>query len=123
MVKTSFDMESVIGYVLLTGVLLSITLTLAGLIWNWIGTGDLGLDYPLSGMNFFQFLLTNLHQLVSSDVRPRLLVNLGIAVLLFTPYLRVFVSIIFFALVERNWKYTLFTCFVFSVLTYSLFLR
>ena len=30
---------------------------------------------------------------------------------------------VFFALVERNWKYTLFTTFVFAVLTYSLFLR
>ena len=30
---------------------------------------------------------------------------------------------LYFAVVERNAKYTLFTGFVFSVLTYSLFLR
>jgi uncharacterized membrane protein len=42
---------------------------------------------------------------------------------MFTPYLRVAASAVYFALVERNLKYTLFTLFVFAVLTYSLFLR
>ena len=40
-----------------------------------------------------------------------------------TPYVRVLVSILYFAFSERNWKYALFTGFVFSVLTFSLFLR
>jgi len=41
---------------------------------------------------------------------------------LLTPYVRVLASMIFF-LVERNWKYSVFTFFVFAVLTYSLFLQ
>jgi uncharacterized membrane protein len=39
-----------------------------------------------------------------------------------TPYIRVLASLLYFAFVERNRKYTVFTGFVFAVLTYSLFL-
>jgi uncharacterized membrane protein len=56
-------------------------------------------------------------------VRPRLLISLGIVALLLTPYLRVLASMLFFAVVEHNWKYTAFTAFVLIVLTYSLVLR
>ena len=44
-------------------------------------------------------------------------ISLGIAALLLTPYLRVLVSSGYFAFVERDLKYTLFTTFVFAVLT------
>jgi uncharacterized membrane protein len=50
-------------------------------------------------------------------------ISLGVATLLLTPYLRVLASIGYFAFVERDLKYTLFTTFVFAVLTYSLLLR
>ena len=43
--------------------------------------------------------------------------------LLLTPYVRVLASMLYFALVERNLKYSVFTAFVLLVLTYSLFLR
>jgi len=43
--------------------------------------------------------------------------------LLLTPYARVLASMLYFALVERNRKYTAFTTFVLLTLTYSLFLR
>ena len=58
-----------------------------------------------------------------NQLSPRLLVILGVAVLLFTPFLRVLASVVFFAAVERNWKYTVFTSFVLIVLTYSLLMR
>jgi uncharacterized membrane protein len=118
-----FDVEIVVGYILLVGVLASMVLVTAGLIWRWITTGRLGLDYPLGGMNLFQFVLADVHQVAADAVRPRVLVNLGIAVLMLTPYARVLASMLYFAFVERNGKYTLFTGFVFSVLTYSLFLQ
>jgi hypothetical protein len=35
----------------------------------------------------------------------------------------VLVSVFFFAFVEKNLKYTLFTAFVFAVLTYTLFMQ
>jgi uncharacterized membrane protein len=53
---------------------------------------------------------------------PHLLTNLGIATLVFTPYVRALASMFYFVFVERNRTYTLFTGFVLTVLTYSLFL-
>jgi uncharacterized membrane protein len=117
------DMESLVGSILLGGVLLSTGLLIAGLVWHWAATHHLGLEYALMGVNFFQFLLADIRQAASGALRPRVLVSLGLAVLMVTPYLRVLASILYFAFVERNWKYTLFTGFVFTVLTYSLFLR
>jgi hypothetical protein len=36
---------------------------------------------------------------------------------------RVLASMLYFLLAARNWKYTVFTAFVLTILTYSLFLR
>ena len=118
-----FDMEILIGYILLVGVLLSMALLVIGLAWHWAKTGHLRLEYPIMGMNLFEFVQLSLRQIVSGTIHPRLMVNLGIAVVMFTPYVRVLASMLYFALAERNRKYTLFTAFVLSVLTYSLFLR
>ncbi len=117
------DIEILVGSLLLGGVLLSISLILIGLSWHWVRTGNLELDYTIAEMNLFQFVITDVRLLVSDTVRPRLFINLGIAVLMLTPYVRVLVSMFYFAFVEQNWTYSLFTGFVLSVLTYSLFLR
>jgi uncharacterized membrane protein len=74
-------------------------------------------------MNFFEFILSTLRQVSSHAIRPRFILNMGIGILMLTPFVRVLASLFYFALKERNWKYTLFTGFVFCVLTYSLFLR
>ncbi len=118
-----FDMEILVGYILQIGVLLSMTLIAIGVVWRWMSTGVLGLDYTIAGMNFFEFVGSDLQQVIMGAFRPPLLVNLGIAVLMLTPFVRVFASMLYFALAARNWKYTFFTAFVFVVLTYSLFLR
>jgi uncharacterized membrane protein len=118
-----FNMEIAIGYILQIGVLLSVLLIALGVAWRWLSTGILGMDYSISGMNFFEFVLNDIRLMLQGALRPRLLVNLGMATLMLTPYVRVLASMLFFAFVERNRKYTLFTAFVFIVLTYSLFLR
>jgi uncharacterized membrane protein len=104
-------------------VLLSMALIIAGLIWQWAVTGHLAFNYTISGMNLFRFVLTDVRQLATHAFSARLLVNLGIVALLLTPYVRVLASMIYFILMEHNWKYAAFTGFVLSVLTYSLFLR
>jgi uncharacterized membrane protein len=118
-----FDMEILVGYILLAGVLLSVALLSAGLVWHWARWGNLRFEHSIVGMNFFEFILTTLRQTASHAVRPRLVLNMGIGVLMLTPFVRVLASVFYFAFVERNRKYTLFTGFVFCVLTYSLFLR
>jgi uncharacterized membrane protein len=121
--RAGFDIEALVGYILLFGVLSSITLIVAGLAWHLARTGELGIQYGISGMNFFQFLVQDLRQLFTQPVRPRYLVSLGIALLMLTPFVRVLASMVYFLVAERNWKYTAFTAFVLAVLTYSLFLR
>ncbi len=116
-------MELLVGYILQVGVLLSMVLIAIGVVWRWFNTGSLGFDYTISGMNFFEFVLTDLQQMLAGTFRPRLFANLGIATLMLTPYVRVLASMLYFGLVQHNRKYTVFTAFVFAVLTYSLFLR
>ncbi len=118
-----FEMDTLIGYILLYGVLISLALVTASLIWKGLATGQVGFDYELAGMNLFEFATAEIRATLSGQLRPRLLLNLGIAVLMLTPFLRVVASLIFFAAVAKNWKYVLFTSFVLVVLTYSLFLR
>jgi len=116
-----FDMEVLVSYILLAGVLLSVLLIVLGVLWRWQVTGRLGLDYSIAGMNVFAFTIEELRLAIEGAFRPRLLVSLGIATLMLTPYVRVLVSMLYFALAERNWKYTVFTGIVFCVLTYSIF--
>ena len=118
-----FDMEILIGYILLIGVLLSVALLAIGFIWRWERSGNLRFQHTIVGMNFFEFVTTSLRQMASRELRPRVMLNMGIAVLMLTPFVRVLASVFYFGLVQRNWKYTVFTGFVLAVLTYSLFLR
>jgi uncharacterized membrane protein len=107
----------------LTGILLSVALLAVGFVWRWLRVGNLRFEHSIVGMNFFEFISSALRQMASRAFRPRLFLNMGIAVLMLTPFVRVLASVFYFAFVEHNWKYTLFTAFVLTVLTYSLFLR
>jgi len=113
-------MNAVVGYTLLGGVILSVSLIAIGLAWHWVLYGDWRFTYDLPPTTVGGFVIADVEQLASRATRPRLLVNLGIAVLMLTPYVRVAASVISFAL-ERNWKYVAFTAFVLVTLTYRLF--
>jgi uncharacterized membrane protein len=117
------DMETLVGDILLGGVMLSMLLTVTGMVWHWVTTGHLQVEYSLVGVNLIQFMLTDVQGLTSGSIRPQLLISAGIAVLMLTPYVRVLASMAYFALAGRNWKYTLFTGLVLSILTYTLLLR
>lgn len=119
--RARVDVEAVVGYTLMAGVLTSLVLVAVGLAWHWIVRGTLQFDYTLPGTNVADFLRADVEQAALAPARPRLLVNWGIAVLLLTPYVRVLASMIYFALVDRDWKYTVFTAFVLGTLTYSIF--
>jgi uncharacterized membrane protein len=117
------EMDVLVGYILLVGVLLSMALIIAGLLWKYIQTGGVRLEYELAGMNLFQFVVSEIHLAALGQIRPRLLINMGIVVLMLTPFFRVLASVVYFLVVLKNWKYTVFTLFVLLVLTGSLFLR
>ncbi len=117
------EMDVLVGYILLGGVLLSMLLIVIGLVWKYIESGGVRLDYELAGMNLFQFVISEVHIAVLGEIRPRLLINMGIVVLMLTPFFRVLASMVYFFVVLKNWKYTVFTLFVLLVLTGSLFLR
>jgi uncharacterized membrane protein len=121
--KREFDMDAVVGYILLIGVLLSLALVTAALIWRWIGTGTVAFHYKIAGMNLFQLILHEVAMGARGMLRPRLLMSLGIAMLMLTPYIRVLASMVYFMAALKNWKYSIFTAVVLLTLTYSLFLR
>jgi uncharacterized membrane protein len=118
--KPRFDIETVVGLTLQTGVLVSLALIAAGLVWHRLIWGTWQFDYTLPATSVGGFLVADVEQASGAPARPRLLVNLGIAVLLLTPYVRVLASMLYFMVVERNLKYSLFTAFVLAMLTYSL---
>ncbi|HKU23807.1 MAG TPA: DUF1634 domain-containing protein [Terriglobales bacterium] len=117
------EMDVLVGYILLGGVLLSMLLIIIGLVWKYVQSGGIHLDYELAGMNLFQFVVSEVHIAILGEIRPRLLINMGIVVLMLTPFFRVLASMVYFLVVLKNWKYTVFTSFVLLVLTGSLFLR
>lgn len=121
--RKHFNMDVLVGYVLAGGVITSMVLIAVGLIWHWAMTGSLGLEYTVGGMNFFRFIVSDVATVIRTGFGPRRMINLGSAVLMLTPFVRVASSMAYFAIVERNWKCTIFTGFVLTVLTYSLFLR
>lgn len=121
--RAAHGMELLVGYILLGGVLTSAIVMSAGLAWHWATSGRVEMKSPMAGMDLAQVFATFFQQAASGALQPRLLIHLGLAVLLLTPYLRVGVSALYFAVVERNVKYTVFTGFVFAVLTYSLFIH
>jgi len=116
-------MELLVGYILSGGVLLSVLSLVIGITWRWIASGSPSLDYSIAGMNLVGFCLQGFRQAAQGHWDPKLFINLGIALLLLTPYVRVAASVVYFAFIERNLKYTVFTAIVWSVLTYSLLLR
>ncbi len=121
--KLEIDMDLLVGYILLIGVLVSLVLVMAALIWKWRETGHVEFDYRLSGMSFFQLMVEEFRLAAHGALRPRLLLSLGIIALMLTPFIRVLVSMVYFMAALKNWKYSLFTAFVLATLTYSLFLR
>jgi|KBSSwiStaDraftv2_1062776.scaffolds.fasta_scaffold977008_2 uncharacterized membrane protein len=121
--RTSFDMDTLVGTVLSTGVIASVALLSIGIVWQWIAIGKLGLDYTLPRINVVRFISGEVLGMLHEGFGPTRFVNLGIIVLMLTPYLRVLLSMFYFILVARNYKYATITAFVCTVLTFTLFLR
>ena len=122
--KNESRLESVISYVLIAGVIISLTLEVIGLALYLHTYHTSAISYAsafkIQGHDFFSFLWglpTGSHGGAAIS-----LMVAGIAVLLLTPYLRVLLSVLFFG-AERNYKFVFITLFVLIVLTVSLTLH
>lgn len=119
------NLENAISYLLISGVLLSLILLFIGMVLLWRKQGGLAVSQDPSvfvqGHDFFSFIY---HEVTGGGVKglPLQLITLGVLVLLLTPYVRVILSVVFFAR-DRNLKYVLITIFVLIILTISLTLH
>jgi len=118
-------LESIISYLLIAGVVISMMLEIAGLVLFAIEFHNLQVSQAaaafINGNNFFIFLATQVTNFNSGELSLRLM-TIGILVLILTPYIRAITSVIYFAW-EKNTKYVFITLFVLVVLTASLMWR
>jgi uncharacterized membrane protein len=117
--------ERAVSYVLITGVITSLIIEVVGIVSFYAVYGQLNILESkgafLHGNNFFSFL-SDLIQGKYPQKGPLLMMSLGIAILILTPYVRVVMSVLYFTR-ERNIKYALITLFVLILLTMSLTLQ
>jgi hypothetical protein len=70
-----------------------VTLILAGIIWHWAVAGTPSLEYGLPETNVGAFFLADLREVAVRGMGPRRLIDLGLGVLMLTPYIRVLASL------------------------------
>ncbi len=120
--RSESKLEGAIGYLLITGVVISLILEVLGITLLYHAHGRLSFSESKSmfihGTSYFNFFSGLLHGGVQGGIELYLM-TLGIAILVLTPYIRVVMSVLYFAW-ERNIKYTLITFFVLILLTLSL---
>jgi uncharacterized membrane protein len=118
-------LETAISYLLILGVVISLFLEVIGLILFVHSYSNLNILENsvafIRGENFFSFVFT-LFQWENMQNSALLFMTLGLVVLILTPYIRVIMSVIYFAW-KKNSKYVLMTLFVLITLTVSLALH
>ncbi len=115
-------LEEAISYILMGGVMLSLVVEVAGLLFYYRESGGFGQpfesEWKVSGEGFFTYAL-GLVSSIRSGLGPIKVMGLGIVLLMLTPFIRVAASVAFFGL-GRDYKYLMITLFVLIVLTLSL---
>jgi len=119
-------LETIISYLLIAGVIISLCLELTGMVLFYRLYHNLSITLEnkslfIQEQNFFTFLYDTVKRegMQNSAV---LFITLGMAVLILTPYVRVITAFIYFAW-KRDFKYVLITVFVLLVITISLTVR
>ena len=116
----TFDMEPLISLILKGGMALSVILILSGMALNWISGANNDFGPNLHAKSILVLIWEDLALSSMPEFWPRLLIHLAFSVLLLTPCIRVFVSMLYFAFLENNWKYVIFTSIVLIILTITL---
>ena len=115
----TFDREPFISLTLRVGLLISLACILGGAGWQAV-IGSLQDLTHIQGTNVVGLLLTEFAQGIS--LTPNMFIHLGIAALLLTPYVRILASCWYFAMIEHDRRYALFTGVISAMLTYLLFM-
>jgi uncharacterized membrane protein len=114
--------EKTISYLLLVGVAISLILETIGMILFHHSYGYSSVSEEremfIHGRNFFKFVV-NLFEGRYVGKEAMLLMSFGMVALILTPYVRVAMSVFYFAW-EKNIKYVVITSFVLALLTISL---
>ena len=117
-------LENAISYVLIAGVLISLLLEIAGVVLFIKSYGQMAISQEQSvfiqGHDFFSFIYNEFSQ--HTRALSVMLMTAGVIVLILTPYIRVILSVLFFAR-RKNIKYVVITLFVLAILTISLILH
>ena len=118
-------LESIIGYLLIIGVVTSVVLEVIGIALFYSDYGNTLVSqnqlFFIRGANFFAFFAQQIQHLVGSQ-NALVFMTLGLVILMLTPYIRAVTSVVYFGW-EKNFKYVLITLFVLIVLTLSLALH
>lgn len=111
-----------ISWILRIGVTVSLALESAGVLLNYIQTGNQSLDlsaaWQFKGGNFFDFA-TSTVRAIGAAPSPLDIMSLGIMTLMLTPYVRVIAGVVYYG-VQKDWKYVGITLFVLTVITTGL---
>ena len=117
-------LETAISYLLISGVLVSLLLEIAGVILYLRSHGGLVISHDqdifIQGRDFFSFLYQFWGNYNGNAAI--LLMIAGVVVLILTPFIRIILSVFYFGW-EKNWKYVIITLFVLVVITLSLTLH
>ena len=119
------SLETAISYLLITGVVISVLLEIAGIIMLYRTSGTLAIVQDRSVFiqehDFFQFIYNSLRTGYGNGAGIWLM-TAGLVILILTPFLRVILSVFYFAL-KKDFKYVIITVFVLLALTISLLLH
>jgi len=120
------DLDLVISYILILGVLASLAIETIGIISYYSVNGTLSIDLQpvpaLGGAGFFGYAGDMIHGMLVGVWTPFEILGLGIILLMVTPYIRVVASVVYFSL-TKNVKYIFITLFVLTILTASLLIH
>lgn len=110
------DIEPLISAVLRNGLLSGMGLILAGLLVQWAGQHEVT-PHVLQANSVPLLILQDLRLPRAGEFWPRLLADLGVAIVMLTPYVRVAVTLGYAVCVERNRTHALLVGIILGILT------
>jgi uncharacterized membrane protein len=116
-----WDLNRLVGSILLVGVTIAVILLVIALAWQWISTGSFGSFPAIAATNLLGYMEYTFQNATTKGIGPEVLADAGIAVLLLTPFASVLTSVLFFGFREHNHAYTAITAFVLVTLGIVLF--